>query len=83
LPFSPYTTAWLIFWSLIVRGLIAVLLVFWQRSQEKDEEMLKKQRISLGMHVGEGEIFKEQGFREWMAELLRLSKKQEDYNTKY
>jgi hypothetical protein len=73
-PFAPYPTAWLIFWSLILRGLFAVLLVLWQRSQEKDEQMWKKQRVSLGIPVDEEEIFKEQGFREWISESLRLAK---------
>jgi hypothetical protein len=74
-PFAPYPTAWLIFWSLIIRVLFAVLLIFWQRGQEKDEQMWKKQRVSLGIRGDEGEVFREQGFREWIAELLRLSKK--------
>lgn len=74
-PFAPYPTAWLIFWSLIIRVLFAVLLIFWQRGQEKDEQMWKKQRVSLGIRGDEWEVFREQGFREWIAELLRLSKK--------
>ena len=37
--------------------------------------MWKKQRVSLGIRGDEWEVFREQGFREWIAELLRLSKK--------
>jgi hypothetical protein len=74
-PFAPYPTAWLIFWSLIIRGLFAVLLVLWQRSQEKDERKLRERKASLEVRGGKEELlFREQGFLQWLAESFRLSK---------